>query len=176
MRVLVDVDSTLWDFAAPLYSGLSKINPEMPTPDKWDRWAFYEGYVSREQFLDAVNNIHLNQEAYTPFITAKALLTLIYWKVDSVVIASHRNAEYKVQLLNWLDKSHLPYDELHVSHDKTVLFNDADLIIDDSPDTLRAAKDAGIIGIGLRFPWNDKRGLDLFDTQYEMIDWLNKFL
>jgi hypothetical protein len=175
MRVIIDVDSTLWDFATTLYYEITKEVPVFPTPDKWDKWAFYKGYLTDSKFYEIVDCVHSNQLNYPPFMTAKLMLETIRRRAD-IVIATHRNQKHKVALLEWLDKYQLPYNELHVSKDKTVLFNDVDLVIDDYAETLKKARDSGVIGIGLRYPWNDKQGLTLFDTQLEMISWLRKFL
>jgi hypothetical protein len=67
----------------------------------------------------------------------------------------------------------LAYDEIHLSNDKSVLFNDLCAIVDDSPSVLDKAKAAGIIRVGLRCPWNEDIDHPLFDTLLEVLNYLN---
>ncbi len=54
----------------------------------------------------------------------------------------------------WLKKHELEHDELHLSFDKTVLFKDAAVVVDDAPHTLEKAVEHQAVGAGLLFPWN----------------------
>ncbi len=68
-----------------------------------------------------------------------------------VIIASIRDEKARDATERWLKKCELIYDELHLTiNDKTVLFNDAWAIVDDSIWTLDKAAQAGISRTGLR--------------------------
>jgi FMN phosphatase YigB (HAD superfamily) len=174
LRTIIDVDSTLYDFSTPLYQEVIKAAPNFPTPDKWDRWEIETfGFLTRKQLQPIFDKVQSEIEIYPPFVESKALLNYLS-KYSEIIIATHRSPKFKVQLLNWLDKHNLPYDDLYVGYDKTTLFNDAHMIIDDAPHTLRKAKEYGILGMALRYPWNDSKDLLLFDTMLEMISYLRK--
>jgi uncharacterized HAD superfamily protein len=56
----------------------------------------------------------------------------------------------------WLQQIGLPYDELYCSYDKISRCREIgiDVLIDDSPENLRRAIDAGITAATLLHPWN----------------------
>ena len=56
----------------------------------------------------------------------------------------------------WLRQIELPFDELYCSYDKVTRCQEIgiDVLIDDSPDNLRGAIDAGITAATLLHPWN----------------------
>jgi hypothetical protein len=49
-------------------------------------------------------------------------------------------------------------------------------VIDDSPETLGRARDAGIIRAGLRNPWNEGEDHPLFDNLRQISEYLQKQL
>jgi len=66
---------------------------------------------------------------------------------------------------------------LHLSLDKTVLFNQADVVVDDAPPTLEKAVECGALGAGLIFPWNRAyagNGFGLFPSLNEVLDYILK--
>ena len=64
-------------------------------------------------------------------------------------------------------------DEIHLSYDKSVLFPEIIELVDDSPMNLSKALEAGFLGTGLLFPWNEKSGFPLFKTLSEVLDYLD---
>ena len=46
--VILDVDSTLYDFTTPFYEELRKVNHMVPMPKYWNTWAFASSYVTKE--------------------------------------------------------------------------------------------------------------------------------
>ena len=75
----------------------------------------------------------------------------------------------------WLAMHRLPYDELHLSLNKTVLFPTADVVVDDLPLTLQKAIESGARGAGLSFPWNKDypaNGFRLFQNLDEVLDYI----
>jgi hypothetical protein len=89
-----------------------------------------------------------------------------------IIIASLRDEEARGATVRWLKKYELPYDELHLSNDKTVLFPDSWAIVDDSIWTLNKAAEAGIVRTGLVNVWNANRGHPLFPTLQEVLEYL----
>jgi hypothetical protein len=92
-----------------------------------------------------------------------------------IIIASHRTPETSQPTEQWLARHGLPYDELHLSLDKTVLFPKADIVVDDSPLTLEKAIESGALGAGLLFPWNRgyaSNGFRLFQNLNEVLDYI----
>ena len=62
---------------------------------------------------------------------------------------------------------------MHLSYDKTVLFNrSCDIVVDDSPHVLEKAVEKGIIAAGLLFPWNRESA----NNGYKLLDNLNEIL
>ena len=76
--------------------------------------------------------------------------------------------------VRWLKKHDLPYDKVHLSYDKSVLFDKCWAIVDDSPETLDKAAEAKIVRAGLRNPWNEKEKHPLFDNLMEIFQYLEE--
>ena len=58
---------------------------------------------------------------------------------------------------------------------KTVLFPNADVVVDDSPLTLEKAIESGALGAGLLFPWNKgyaSNGFRLFQNLTEVLEYI----
>ena len=72
--------------------------------------------------------------------------------------------------------SDLPFDEVHLSNDKSVLFDGSWAIVDDSPVTLGKAARAGIIRVGLRNPWNEGTDHPLFNNLPEILNFIDEKL
>lgn len=171
-NIVVDIDSTLWDFAWALEWELRHTG--MPSRRLWRGWDFWKRHVSAEVFYGAVRKIHLNQNAiyYHPYIEAGDFLRALKASGFNVVIASHRDDDTVEPTLAWLHRHKLPFDSLHISHDKTVLFNNCLAIVDDSPKTLDAAERKGIVRTGLLHPWNAATGHPLFTDLNEVYEYL----
>jgi hypothetical protein len=156
-RAVIDIDNTLWPFCEPLYAKLSAVNPAIPPPPGWMSWDFWEDYVTREQFWEAITEVHLDQDsdAHLPYAEAGVFLKALRGTGHHVVIASHRAHATRVQTEKWLTRHGLEYDELHLSFDKTVLFTpECRVVVDDAPDILAKAAQAGALAAGLLCPWN----------------------
>ncbi len=90
------------------------------------------------------------------------------------MIASHREKETLAATRKWLEKNALAFDEIHLSYDKSVLFDERWGIIDDSPVTLDKARSAGIVRAGLKNPWNEGEDHPLFSNLDEIYDYLRE--
>ena len=174
---IVDIDNTLWQFSDAFYRELTKINRDFPTPDRWCTYDIWEGYCSVEDFIAAINTIHRHQdrEQYQPYPESRAFLSSLRAHGFHIVIASHRTPETRRPTERWLVRHGLPYDELHLSMDKTVLFPQADIVVDDSPLTREKAMKNGVRSAGLLFPWNRAYagdGFRLFKNLDEVLDYV----
>jgi hypothetical protein len=175
-RAIIDIDNTLWHFCDALYDQLRKINKTFPTPDNWINWDMWEGFCSIDEFLGAVNAVHLKQhdDNYLPYPEAQDFLINLKENGYHIIIASHRSPDYRKQTKKWLEKHGLVYDELHLSFHKTELFDmSTDVVVDDSPHVLEKAVDKGVMAVGLLFPWNREyadNGFMLFSNLNEILE------
>ena len=153
---VIDIDNTLWQFCDAFYLELKKLNENFPGIDQWSTFDFWEPYCSKEEFMAAINAIHFDQDndRYRPYPEARDFLLSLSARGFHVIIASHRLAGTRQATERWLARHQLPYDELHLSFDKTVLFDRAALVVDDAPATLERAMACGARVAGLLFPWN----------------------
>jgi hypothetical protein len=178
---IIDIDNTLWQFCDVFYLELKKINADIPAPEQWSQFNFYEGYCSEKDFFDAISAIHFSQDSdlYTPYPEARPFLSSLREQGFDLIIASHRLEETRQPTMRWLEKHKLPYDELHLSFDKTTLFDRADVIVDDAPQTLEKALKSGVLAAGLIFPWNRAcagNGFGLFPDLNGVLDYIMKRL
>jgi 5'(3')-deoxyribonucleotidase len=168
-RIIVDIDNTLWDLAPELWKELQIFNPQMPPPAKWRDWDFWEEHVQTRDLYRALREVHMKQDHYFPYTDSREFLTGLKRRNFFITIASHREKGTLDPTVRWLRKHDLPYDEVHLSNDKTVLFDQSWAIVDDSPVTLGKAAGAGIIRAGLRNPWNERTDHPLFDNLLEIL-------
>jgi hypothetical protein len=174
---VIDIDNTLWQFCDAFYLELIKINRDFPTPDRWSSSGFWTEYCSESDFMNSINFIHYNQEseAYRPYPEAKTFLSTLMKEGFHIILASHRLTDTMQPTENWLKKHELPYDEIHLSSDKTILFNRTDVVVDDIPHTLKKAVECGALGTGLLFPWNQAyagKGFGLFQNLNDVLDYI----
>jgi hypothetical protein len=176
---VIDIDNTLWQFCDAFYAELKKLHGNFPTIDQWTTFDFWEEYCTEKEFIAAINTIHRDQDndRYRPYPeSGDFLLSLKEWKFH-IIIASHRMAETRKPTERWLAKHQLTYDELHLSLDKTVLFDRADVVVDDAPQTLERAVAGGALGAGLLFPWNKAyagNGFGLFPDLHAVLDYIRR--
>ena len=153
---VIDIDNTLWQFSDAFYMMLKEMNENFPEPGQWVNSQFWKGYCSEADFMAAINSIHQHQdsERYQPYPESQGFLSSLKKHGFHVIIASHRSEETRGSTGQWLAQHGLPYDELHLSFNKTVLFPQADVVVDDAPLTLKKAVESGALATGLIFPWN----------------------
>jgi hypothetical protein len=162
-KIIVDIDNTLWNLAPVLYSRLREKSPDLPPTTKWREWDFKGWPVTPKAIYPVLNRIHMEQDTFSPFPDAAEFLRSLKEMEFSIIIASHRLQDAFGPTERWLRQNDLVYDEIYLSRDKTVLFHDSWGVVDDSPETLNRARDAGIIRAGLRNPWNEGQDHPLFD-------------
>ncbi len=176
---VIDIDNTLWQFCDAFYEELRKINPAFPPVTAWTTWNFFTSYCTEEEFMAAVDAVHSRQDSdeYRPYPESKGFLRSMKDQGYRIVIASHRRPEMKGPTQRWLGKYELPYDDLHLSFDKTVLFKDAAVVVDDAPHTLEKAVASGVVAAGLLFPWNKAKagnGFGLFNNLNEVMNYIRQ--
>jgi FMN phosphatase YigB (HAD superfamily) len=170
-RIIVDIDNTLWDFAAPFWKKIRHLG--VPRPSEWTG-DFWKDYFTVEQFLRLIDEVHEEQDAGSlPFPEAAPFLAALKTRGCPITIASHRNPASRGVTEKWLKVHGLAYDELYVGPDKTVLFDDHQVIVDDSAELLDKAATKGLITAGLRYPWNRDSGHCLFENLSEILVYLN---
>jgi phosphoglycolate phosphatase-like HAD superfamily hydrolase len=170
-NIIVDLDNTLWDFASVFEERLRKIAPTIPPMGKWE-WDFYKHHISLEQLHHTIDSIHIEQDRFKPFPSSKRFLDSLHESGFEITIASHRHAHTREATISFLKKYDLPYTDLHISHDKTVLFDTSDAIIDDAPKLLDEAKNRGLICTGLRYPWNKHLDHPLFESLEDILEYV----
>ncbi len=175
-KIIVDIDNTLWDFAPVLYVRMKKINPHVTPPSEWEVFDFWKSYVIPREFYAAIRGIHMDQERFTPYPDAAGFLSSLKELHLHIIIASHRDKGTFDATVNWLNKHNLIFDDIHLSYDKSVLFDGCQVIVDDSPFTLENAARSGIIATGLKMPWNKDTAHPLFDNLTNVLQFLKKSL
>jgi len=156
MKAVIDVDNTLCEYSFVLYDELNKINEEIPLPIDWNDWNFYKGIITDKEFYKAADLAQNRIMECNAVPGAKEFLAALSNLGFEIVIASHRQNESKLLLEKWLMKNEMKYDSIHISFDKTVLFDDnsVHLVVEDSPIIIKEACKRGIKTIGIRRPWN----------------------
>jgi uncharacterized HAD superfamily protein len=156
MRIAIDIDSTLhhyWDLLEAVAQ--RRFGVQIPYADQvvWeiDR-------LKPEQLRAAVKETHSEAQilAGEPYPGAVEVVRGWHEAGHFIHITSHRAAEAHGATERWLDQIGLPYDELYCSYDKVTRCEEIgiDLLIDDSPENLRRAIDAGIAAATILHPWN----------------------
>lgn len=177
-KAVIDIDNTLWHFCDMLYERLREINRNVPTPNYWIEWDFWENYLSKEQFLSAIKYIHLNQddERHLPYPEARDFLAILKEHDFHIIIASHRIPDSMEQTHRWLIRHELVFDEVHLSYDKTVLIDKhCHIVVDDAPHILEKAAEREITAAGLLCPWNrnaSKNGYKLCEDLNEVLRYI----
>jgi phosphoglycolate phosphatase-like HAD superfamily hydrolase len=173
-KIIVDIDNTLWDLAPVFFKYLERYNPEIPVDDLKRGETRLKGYIPREDLFGVLKEIHMRQDEFEPYPGAKEFLHALKEMGLYIIIASIRDEEAREATERWFKRYELPYDELHLSNDKTVLFPDCWAIVDDSTWTLNKAEEAGIVRTGLLNVWNANKGHPLFSTLKEVLEYLKK--
>jgi len=177
---IIDIDNTLWQFCDAFYVELAKLNKNFPTPECWTNWDIWEGYCSKHDFYKAVNIVHSSQDSdkYMPYPEAKQFLASLRENGYYITIASHRSPNHRKPTERWLNKHGLVYDNLHLSFQKTSIFNMfTDVVVDDAPQVLEKAVESGAKAMGLLFPWNREytnNGFGLYSSLNEILSHILK--
>jgi len=156
VRIAIDIDSTLHHYWDQLESAAKRrFGVELPYGEQlvWniDR-------LRPEQVQACVAETHTDEQILRAKPYPGAVETVRAWHEAGhfIHVTSHRRIEAHGATERWLQRIELPYDELYCSMDKVARCREIgiELLIDDSPENLLAAVDAGIAAATLEHPWN----------------------
>jgi uncharacterized HAD superfamily protein len=156
VRIAVDIDSTLhhyWDQLAAIAK--RRFGVELPY-DEQITWKITR--LRPEQVHVCVAETHREASvlAAEPYPGAVDAIRDWHEAGHFIHVTSHRTTEAHGVTERWLEQIGLPYDELYCSFDKVARCREIgiDLLIDDSPENLQRAIDAGIAVATIEHPWN----------------------
>jgi hypothetical protein len=156
MRIAIDIDSTLhhhWPLVAA--AAKRRFGVELPYEQQF-AWTAHR--LSEAQLRVCIEDTHSDEAIAGARPYAHAVETVNGWydAGHSIHITSHRAERSLTATRRWLDDIGLRHHELHCGGDKVshCLRTGIGLLIDDSPDTIARALDAGILAATLRHPWN----------------------
>ena len=157
MRIAIDIDSTLhhhW----PLVAAAAKRRFGVDLPYE-QQFPSASHRLSDEQLRACIEDTHSDEAiaGARPYPHAVETVNRWYDAGHSIHITSHRDERSLPATRRWLDDIGLRHHELSCSHDKVARCRQlgVHLLIDDSPDNLLPALDAGILAATLRHPWNE---------------------
>jgi hypothetical protein len=158
--ILVDIDSTLYD-ADPIYlKYFASLFGVLARPEDLDEYDFWQGRISREQFLEVITNLHSSAEILGARPYPGAVATLADWRARGarIHVVSDRKPETVRDTLAWLGRHGVGYDGVALESriDKLVYAKAHDLgvIIDDKPALLEAAVAAGLLTGSIRHAYH----------------------
>jgi len=165
MRIAIDIDSTLhhyWDRLSA--AALRRFGIDLPYEEQFT-WGITR--LKPEQLELCIAETHLEEAIFASEPYDGAVQTINRWHAAGhfIHITTHRSPDAHAATARWLTHIGLSYDELYCSFDKVTRCQaiGIDLLIDDSPDNLRRAVEAGITAATIRHPWNrdviDEEGL-----------------
>ena len=155
-RIAIDIDSTLhhyWDQLERVAK--RRFGVELPYVRQvvWDI-----ATLRPEQLAECVAETHSAGEILAAVPYPGAVETIRAWHADGHFsqITSHRTPAAHAVTARWLAQIGLPHDELYCSFDKVSRCREIgiDVLIDDSPENLARAAEAGITPATLEHPWN----------------------
>lgn len=156
MRIAVDIDSTLhhyWDQLADIAK--RRFGVDLPYEEQVT-WSITR--LRPEQVRACVEETHTSTRvlAAEPYPGAVEMIRAWHAAGHFIHITSHRTTGAHDATARWLERIGLPHDELHCSYDKISRCSEIaiDVLIDDSPDNLVRAGEAGITPATIVHPWN----------------------
>ncbi|MBB4664607.1 5' nucleotidase, NT5C type [Conexibacter arvalis] len=156
MRIAIDIDSTLHDYWQ-LFSRLARKRFGV-TLDYEHQITYEIDRLRPEQVAALTAESHAAEHVLDAVPYAGAVETVAAWKEAGhfIHITSHRAQEAHEPTAQWLERVGLPYDELYCSFDKISRCTEIaiDVLIDDSPDNILRAQEAGIVPATILHPWN----------------------
>ena len=157
LRIAIDIDSTLhhhWPLVAA--AAKRRFGVELPYEEQHPGTGLR---LSEEQLRFCIEDTHTDAAIAGARPYPHAVETVNGWfeSGHSIHILSHRAQRSLTATRRWLADIGLRHHELWGGDDKVARCREigVDLLIDDSPDTLLRALDAGIRAATLRHPWNE---------------------
>jgi uncharacterized protein len=157
VRIAIDIDSTLhhhW----PLVAAAAKQRFDVELPYE-QQFASAARRLSDEQLRVCIEDTHSDEAIAGARPYPHAVETVNRWHDSGhqIHITSDRAERSLTATRGWLDDIGLRYQELHCGYDKVARCREIgiDVLIDDTPNTLLRALDAGMLAATLRHPWNE---------------------
>ena len=158
MRIALDIDSTLhhyWDTLAAVAKKRFGVDLPYENQTVWDI-----DVLRPEQIQAAVDETHRPKHIAAAEPYPGAVETVNAWHEAGHVIhvVSNRRGDAYAATQAWLDRIGLAYDEFACTEDKVVdaIEAGAGLFIDDRPDDLLRALEAGMTAATLMHPWTQE--------------------
>jgi hypothetical protein len=156
VRIAIDIDSTLhhyWDTLAAVAK--KRFGVDLP----YERQTVWHIDALRpEQVRAAVEETHRPEHIAVAEPYPGAVETVNAWHAAGhfIHITSHRSGEAYAATEQWLQRIGLEYDELYCSDDKVTRAVEIgiDLLIDDKPEDLLRALEAGMTAATIMQPWD----------------------
>jgi beta-phosphoglucomutase-like phosphatase (HAD superfamily) len=155
--IALDIDSTLhpyWDLLEQV--ALERFGVALPYAQQHD-WGITA--LEREQLIEAVTETHsdANIEAAEPYPGAVEAVRRWHDQGHWIHVTSHRRDTCAPATHRWLAARGFAYDDLHCSFDKISRCVELgiDVLVDDSPVNIAAAREHGILAATLTHPWNE---------------------
>ncbi|MCW2998600.1 MAG: hypothetical protein JWN65_2149 [Solirubrobacterales bacterium] len=156
MRIAIDIDSTLhhyWDVLSD--AARRRFGIDLPYEEQFT-WGITR--LKPEQLDLCIRETHCEEIIFASEPYADAVETVNRWHAAGhfIHITTHRALEAHEATARWLAHIGLQYDELYCSFDKVTKCQEIgiDLLIDDSPENLVRAVEAGISAATIAHPWN----------------------
>ena len=167
-RAVVDVDNTLWSMHTPLKM-LMERDGYTNIPAEPERWTWYEDFMSPKTFYKYIEKVYEIQQLFRQFSGAWELLEELDRTGHEIIIASNRNPRSAHDLSIWL-YSNLPrvWSGVYAGPNKLFMIEAGDLVIDDSPLTIRYAISRGAKVWTLDYLYNKDTMAEKFQTLLEM--------
>jgi uncharacterized protein len=163
MRIAIDIDSTLHHYWDQLDAAAQRRFGVALPYDRQHSWAIT--LLRPEQVRACVAETHTPARVLAAEPYPGAVETVSGWHAAGhfIHVTSHRARSSHAATDEWLRRIGLSFDELYCSYDKVARCREIgiDLLIDDSPETLERALDAGIRAATILHPWNR----DLCETE-----------
>jgi hypothetical protein len=155
-RIGLDIDSTLhhyWDLLESIAE--RRFGVSLPYESQHD-WGIIE--LQPDQLRACVEETHSEHNILGAEPYAGAVEAVRGWHAAGhfVHVTSHRAPHTEEATARWLRSIGLPYDDLRCSYDKVSRCVELgiDVLVDDSPVNLAAARERGMLGATIVHPWN----------------------
>ncbi len=156
MRIAIDIDSTLhhyWDVLSA--SARRRFGVELPYDEQLD-WGITR--LKPHQLAVVIEDTHAEEAilAGRPYPGAVEAVRAWHEAGHFIHVTSHRDVCAHEATTRWLDAIGLTYDELYCSWDKIARCQEIgiDVLVDDSPQNIARALEAGIVAATIAHPWN----------------------
>jgi FMN phosphatase YigB (HAD superfamily) len=156
-KIALDIDSTLHHYW-PLLERIARdrYGVAMPYEEQRD-WGITT--LEREQLIACVAETHSDENILACKPYPDAVETVRAWHEAGhwIHVTSHRRQGAHAATEAWLEAIGMPFDDLHCSFDKVsrCIELGVHVLVDDSPQNIEQAREAGIVAATIVHPWNE---------------------